>query len=136
MKNRFGLIVVFVTLAVAVAGCSLGGLIGDSGDSGDSSSTSEKSGETSGDKKSTSSSSSGKVLDSGIPECDELAKYVNDNTEEIEGSLVGKAVLYMYRNTILKAIEDGTEKMSDEEKEKFGEICAKSLKQLKENESN
>lgn len=129
MKNKFGIMLVVVTLGFAVLGCGLGDMIGGSdSESGDSSSTS-------GDKKSTSSSSSGEVLNSGIPECDELAKYVNDNSEEIEGSLVGKAILYVYKNTILKAIEDGTEKMNDEEKKKFGEVCAKSLQQLKENES-
>ncbi len=119
-------------LILAVAGCSLGGLTGSDEKSSDP--KTEKSEKETSDGK-TEKSSSEEVLNSGIPKCDELAKYVNDNTEEIEGSLVGKAILLVYKNTILKSIEEGTEKMSDEEKEKFSEVCEKSLTQLKENES-
>lgn len=131
MKNKLSVLVMLAALFLAVAGCSLGGLTG----SDDESSSSDTTTEESKDGESKSSGSGEDVLNSGIAECDELAKYVNDNSEEIEGTLVGKMIILMYKNTILKAIEDGTEKMSDEEKEKFGEICAKSLKQLKENES-
>ncbi len=130
MKNKFGLILVSAALFLAVAGCTFDRLTG--GSDGESGQKTEESKDTSDTKKSSSSSKS--VLDSGIPECDELAKYVDDNAEEIEGSIVGKAIILMYKNSILKAIEDGTEKMSDEEKKKFGEICTKTLEQLKENE--
>lgn len=132
MKNKSGLILILAVLFLAVAGCSLDRFTGGDSESGDSGTKTEESKD--GSETTKSSESSTEVLDSGIPECDELAKYVNDNSEEIEGSLVGKAIMLVYKNTILKAIEDGTEKMDDEEKKKFGEICAKTLKELKESQ--
>ena len=134
MKNKLSAILVLFALVLAVAGCSLGGLTGGSdGDSGDSSSTTSE-GKDSSDKSSSSSSSSGeKVLDSGIQECDDLAQYIEDNSEEIEGSLIGKGIVTFYKNYILKSIEEGVKDMSEEEKKKLGESCAKTLRQLKEN---
>lgn len=131
MKNKLSLVLVLAALFLIVAGCSLDSITGG-GDSGDSSSKSEDS--KKGSDSSKSSSSSGDVLNSGIPECDELAQYVEDNSEEIEGSIVGKAIMLMYKNTILKAIEEGAKDMNDEQKKEMGETCAKTLKQLKESQ--
>ena len=128
MKNKFTLILIILALFITVAGCSLGGLMGGD-DSSETGSTTEESGDKS-DKKSTSSG--GDVLDSGIAECDELAKYVNDNAEEIESTFVGKALVLVYKNTVLNAIEEGFEKMDEKQKENWKKICTKSLKELKE----
>ncbi|MDH3493296.1 MAG: hypothetical protein OEM82_07080 [Acidobacteriota bacterium] len=132
MKNKFGLVLVIGALFLIVAGCSLDSITGGGGESGDSSSKSEDA--KKGSDSSKSSSSSGDVLNSGIPECDELAQYVEDNSEKIEGSIVGKAIMLMYKNTILKAIEEGAKDMDDEQKKKMGETCAKTLKELKESQ--
>lgn len=132
MKNKLSGLVVVLALFLVVAGCSLSSFT-DSDESGKDGAKTEES-KSGGDK--SSSSSSEDVLNSGIPECDELAKYVNDNAEEIEGSIVGKAIMYMYKNTILKSLEESAEKMDDEGKKKMGEVCAKTMKQLKENTEN
>ncbi len=128
MKNKLSVIVVFLVLLVAGLGCSLDRFTGSGDESGESGTKTEEA-KKDGEK---SSSSSEEVLNSGIPECDELAKYVNDNAEEIEGSFVGKAIILMYKNTILKSLEESAGKMNEEEKKKMGEVCAKTLKQLQE----
>lgn len=130
MKNKLSLVLVLAALFLIVAGCSLDSITGGGEESGDT--QTEKAKEGSDSEK--SSSSSTEVLNSGIPECDELAQYVEDNSEKIEGSIVGKAIMLMYKNTILKAIEDGAKDMNDEQKKKMGETCAKTLKQLKESQ--
>jgi len=131
MKNKLSGLIVLVALFIAVTGCSLGGLTGSGDESG------EKGAKSEGTKIGTEKkSSSEEVLNSGIAECDELAKYVNDNSEEIEGTFVGKAIILMYKNTILKSLEESAEKMDAEQKKKMGEVCAKTLTQLKENASN
>ena len=128
-KNR---LTVFLSLSLVVfvaLDCGLGGLFGgsDTGSTKDSSTES-----SSGDaKKPTEAKPSGEVVKVGIPECDEVATYINDNSEEIEGSIILRGIVYMYKNYILKHIKDGIEKMDDEQKKKFAEICSKTLKDLK-----
>lgn len=120
-KNRLTIFLSLSLVVFVVLGCGFGGLFGGS----DTESTS-------GDaKKQTEAKPSGDVVKVGIPECDEVATYINDNSEEIEGSIILRGIVYMYKNYILKHIKDGIEKMDDEQKKKFAEICSKTLKDLK-----
>jgi len=130
MKNRLSLVLMLLALVLVVGGCSLGGLMGGD-ETSDSGSKSEESSTKDTAKKSSSSSES--PLNSGIESCDELAKFVNDNEEEIESTWTGKALLLAYKNYVLTSIEDGIEKMDDEGKKKLDEVCTKTLKELKEN---
>ena len=115
--------VLSITLVLFIAmGCSLGGLIGSDSDTKKSLDSKENS----------ESKSAGETIKVGILECDELATYIDDNSEEIEGSFATKAIIYFYKNYILDSIKEGVEKMSDEEKEKVAKACTKTLKQLKE----
>lgn len=132
MKNKFSGLIVLMILLLVVAGCSLDRFTGSGEKSGEGDTKTEESQSDSGKK----SSSSEEVLNSGIPECDELAKYVNDNSEEIESTFVGKAIILMYKNTILKSLEESADKMDAEQKKKMGEVCAKTLTQLKEDAEN
>lgn len=104
-------------------GCNLGGFMGGSDD--------EATKESSDPAKKTEAVPSGEVVKVGIPECDELATYINDNSEEIEGSIVARGIVYLYKNMILDSIREGIEKMDDEQKAKLGGTCAKSLEDLK-----
>ena len=129
MKNNLTIILALSVIFFVAAGCGLTDRFTGGSDSGDSSSSSSES----GDSKSSSTSSSGEVIKIGITECDELATFINDNSEEIEGSIVAKGIVYLYKNMILENIKEGVEKMSDEDKVKVGKACAKSLEDLKKN---
>ncbi|REJ78211.1 MAG: hypothetical protein DWQ47_01750 [Acidobacteria bacterium] len=128
MKNRFGSLAVLLLLLALVLGCNFGSLTG-SGDSesgsGDSSSSSSESSET-------SSSSDGDLVEVGIPECDELATYINDRAETIgEESIVVRGIVEMYKQTIFSGLKESVEKMDDKQKEQMAENCKKSLENLK-----
>lgn len=127
MKNTVtvGLSLTFVLLIAL--GCGLGGLTGGS-DSGTSKDGTKKTGDST---EITEKAPSGEVVKVGIPECDELATYINDNTEKIEGSIIARGIVYLYKNMILNNVKEGIEKMSDEDKAKLGKACAKSLEDLK-----
>ena len=129
MKNKLTIILALCAVFFAAVGCGLTDRFTGSDSDGDSTSSSSKS----GDSKSSSSSSSDEVIKVGIAECDELATYINDNSEEIEGSIIAKGIVYLYKNMILENIKEGVEKMSDEDKAKVDKACAKSLKDLKKN---
>ncbi len=119
----------------AATGCGMIDYIGSS-ESDKSTTTKPSDSDSTSDstaKKRKEAAPSGEILEVGITDCDELVTYVNDNTEEIEGSYVGKALLYFYRNTILKSLQDGVGKMNDKEKQKWAEICTKTLKDIKKN---
>jgi hypothetical protein len=132
MKNKFTVLLALSLVLIITLGCSFGGLFGGS-DSKESSSSSEK--------KDTSSSSSekkkevtpsGDIVKVGIPECDELATYINDNAEAIgEESIVVRGIVEMYKQTIFSNMRDSVEKMNDEQKAKMGENCKKALENLK-----
>ena len=117
-----------LTLVLLIAmGCSLGGLTGGSDE------TSKDSTSKSGDStKKSEAEPSGEVIKIGIPECDELATYINDNSDEIEGSILARGIVYVYKNMILSSVKENIEKMSDEDKQKVADACSKSMKQLKE----
>ncbi len=126
MRNKFTFLLAISLILFIAVGCSF---IGSSDE------VSEDSSGKSGDSKTTETKKeaapSGEVLKVGIPECDELVTYVNDNTEEIESSYAGKAALYFYKNYVLESIREGVEKASDEEKIKLAKTCKKSLEDLK-----
>jgi len=127
MKNKFGFLTVLALLLTLALGCSLGGLTGgsDETESGDSTSSSEKSSD-SGD------SASGDLVKVGIPECDELATYINERAETIgEESIVVRGIIEMYKQTIFSGLKESVEKMDDEQKAKMAENCTKSLENLK-----
>ena len=128
-KNRLTIFLSLSLVVFVVLGCGFGGLFGGSETESTKDSSTES---TSGDaKKPTEAKPSGEVVKVGIPECDEVATYVNDNSEEIEGSVILRTIVYIYKNVVLKQIKDGIEKMDDEQKKKFAEICSKTLKDLK-----
>ncbi|MDQ3635972.1 MAG: hypothetical protein M3405_15935 [Acidobacteriota bacterium] len=131
MKNKFTILLSLSLILFVAMGCGMIDYIGSS-DSGETT-LDKTSDSTSTSEKKKEATPSGEKIIVGITECDELATYVNDNTEEIEGSYVGKALMYFYRNTILKSLQDGVGKMNDEEKKKWADVCTKTLKDLKEN---
>lgn len=130
MKNKVSLLLGISLILFVTIGCSLGGLTGS--DKEKSKDVTVEKSESSDSSSNDSSSSSNEEIKIGIPECDEMATYINDNSEEIEGSLVARGIVYVYKNLILSNIKEGVEKMDEKEKQKLGEACAKSLKQLKE----
>ncbi len=130
MKNRLTLFLALALVLFVAIGCSLGGLSGtdESGskDSRGSSTDGEKTTE-----KQTEAEPSGDVVKVGIPECDEVATYINDNAEEIEGSIILRGIVYIYKNVVLVNIKDGIEKMDEKERKKMAEVCERTLKDLK-----
>lgn len=129
MKNKFGFFAALLVLLALVLGCGLGGLTGsDEGESGQSSESSSSEGE-----KKTPVEPSGEVVEIGIPECDEVATFINDNTEEIEGSYLLRGIVYVYKNYVLENLREGVKNMSEEEKEKAARVCTKTLEDLKKN---
>ncbi|MCO6511623.1 MAG: hypothetical protein J5I65_12610 [Aridibacter famidurans] len=127
MKNRFALLSVLALLLLVVLGCGLGGLVG-SGDSesgsGDSSSTSDGS--------SDSGSSAGDLVKVGIPECDEFAQYINEQSETIgEDSWAARAIVEMYKQSIFRGLKESVEKMNDEEKAKMADTCKQAFENVK-----
>ena len=132
MKNRITLLLSLALVLFIAVGCGLGGLVGsDESPTKDSSSKPADSKESADSTEKTEKEPSGEEIKVGIKECDELATYINDNSEEIEGSIVARGIVYVYKNWILGKIKEGVEKMSEEEKAKMGEACAKSFEQLK-----
>lgn len=130
MKNRFTVLFVLLTIFLVAAGCSLGGWMGsDEPESGSGDSTSTSDG-TSDSKK---SSGSGELVEVGIPECDELATYINEQAETIgEESIVVRGIVEMYKQTIFSGLKESVEKMDDKQKAQMAENCKKSLDNLKE----
>lgn len=127
MKNRFALLSVLTVLLVVVLGCSLGGLTG-SGDSESGSGDSSSSGSSD-----SGSDSGGELVKVGIPECDELATYINEKAETIgEESIVVRGIVEMYKQTIFSGLKESVEKMDDKQKAQMAENCKKSLENLKE----
>ncbi len=129
MKNKITLLFVISLILFVVIGCSFGGLGGSDKERSGSSTT--KSGDSESTDLKPPVEPSGEIVKVGIPECDEIATFINDNSEEIEGSYLAKGIVLFYKNMIVGSIKDGVEKMSDEEKQKVGEACKKSLDQLK-----
>lgn len=128
MKNRFTLLSVLLVLLVLVLGCSLGGLTG----SGESESGSGESSSSSGSSDG-GSDSSGELVEVGIPECDELATYINERAETIgEENIVVRGIVEMYKQTIFSGLKESVEKMDDKQKAQMAENCKKSLENLKE----
>jgi hypothetical protein len=129
MKNKVTYLLALGLFLFVVLGCSFGGLIGSS----DETAKKDQSGKTA--DATTEKEPSGEVVKVGIPECDEIATYINDNSEEIEGSIIAKGIVYIYKNMILENIREGVENMSEEEKTKVAKACKKSLEDLKKNMS-
>jgi hypothetical protein len=132
MKNKLTVLLAVSLVLSITLGCSLGGLIGSS-ETKESSSSGDRKDTSSGSEKKKEATPSGEVVKVGIQECDELATFINDNSEEIEGSIVLRGILYAYKNYVLESLKEGIEKMSDEEKAKAARSCKKALEQLKEN---
>ena len=128
MKNSVSVVLSLTLVLMIALGCSLGGLTGGS----DSETTKDSTGKRGDSTEQTEKEPSGEVIKVGIPECDELATYINDNSEEIEGSLLARGIVYVYKNMILNNVKESVEKMSEEDKKKVADACAKSMKQLKE----
>lgn len=127
MKNRFTIFLSLILVLFVALGC---GLTDRLTGSKDESSPKTESGETkTSDSK---SGSTGEVVKVGIPECDELATYLNDNAEVIgKESIVVRGIVEMYKQTIFSNLRDSVEKMNDEEKAKYGENCKKALENVK-----
>ncbi|MGI8670605.1 MAG: hypothetical protein ACR2J3_12300 [Aridibacter sp.] len=126
MKNKFTVLFAMCLVLFVTIGCSFIG-----SDEEVSKDSSGKSGDTKTSETKKEAAPSGEVIKVGIPECDELVTYVNDNTEEIESSYAGKAALYFYKNYILESIREGVGNASDEEKAKSAKTCKTSLEDLK-----
>ena len=129
MKNRLTLFLALAMVLFVAVGCSLGSLIGS--DESSTKDSSSKSADSKDSTEKTENEPSGDVIKVGIPECDEIATYINDNSEAIDGSYAARAAVYLYKNYILENIREGVEKMSDKEKEKWAKACAKSLEEIK-----
>ncbi len=137
MKNKYTLFLSLAFVLFLVLGCSFSGLTGSEKESTkDSSSKSADSEKSTDSETKTEAEPSGDVITIGIPECDEIATYINDNSEEIEGSYAARAIVYLYKNYILENIREGVEKMDDKEKEKWAKACSKSLEDLKKKLKN
>ncbi len=130
MKNKMTILMSLSLVLFIALGCSFGGLIGGSDTEETSKSDTKDSTSTASEKKK-EAEPSGEVVKVGIAECDELATYINDNSEEIEGSIIVKGIVEVYKQTFLKNLRDSVDKMSEEEKKKFAEVCSKSLENLK-----
>lgn len=131
MKNRSTLFASMCLLMLVALGCSFGNPFG-SGEtgSGEASETSEPA--DPGSKTDGEAAPSGEIVEVGIAECDELATYINDNAEAIgEESIVVRGIVELYKQTIFSNLRDSVKNMSDEEKRKMGENCAKALENLK-----
>ncbi len=126
MENKFTVLVAMCIVLFVAVGCSFIG-----SDDEVSKDSSGKSGNSKISETKKEVAPSGEVIKVGIPECDELVTYVNDNTEEIESSYAGKAALYFYKNYILESMREGVENASDEEKTKLAKTCKKSLEDLR-----
>lgn len=130
MKNKLTVFLALSLVLFVAIGCNFGGLIGS--DKKQSKDSTSKSGDaTSTGDKQTEAEPSGEVVKIGIPECDELATYINDNSEAIEGSIIARGLVYVYKNMIVENIKEGVGKMNDEEKAKMAKVCTKSLDDLK-----
>lgn len=127
MKNRLTILLALILIVIVALGC---GLTDRLTGSKDESEPTTESGETkTSDSK---SESTGEVVKVGIPECDELATYLNDNAEEIgKESIVVRGIVEMYKQTIFSNLRDSVEKMNDEEKAKYAENCKKALENVK-----
>lgn len=131
MKNRFALISSMMLLFLVAAACSLGGLTGSS--DSDSGGGDSKGGSDSSSSSSSSSGGSGELVKVGIPECDELATYINERAETIgKDSYVIRGIVEMYKQTIFSNLKESVEKMDDKQKARTAENCKKSLKNLKD----
>ena len=127
MKNRITIFISLVLILFVALGCGLTDRLTGSKDDGGSKTESGETKTTDAKKGST-----GEVVKVGIPECDELATYLNDNAEEIgKGSIVVRGIVEMYKQTIFSNLRDSVEKMNDEEKTKAGENCKKALENVK-----
>ena len=131
MKNKLTFASAIILLLALALGCSLGGLVGGGDSEGGDSSTSKDKTVKKGE-----ATPSGEIVKIGIPECDELATYINDNSEKIEGSIVARGIVYVYKNWIIENVKEGVAKMDDEEKAKAAKVCAKSLEDLKKSVEN
>ncbi len=130
MRNKFTVLLSMVLVLFVAMGCSFGGLFG--GSDGESRTSRSADSKSKGERtENTEKEPSGEIVEIGIKECDELATYVNDNSEEIEGSYAARAIVYVYKNWIIAKVKEGVENMSEEDKAKLGEACAKSFEQLK-----
>lgn len=127
MKNKFTVLFAMCIVLLVTIGCSFIG--SDEEVSKDSSSKSSdiKSSET---KK--EAEPSGEIVEVGIPECDELATYMNDNSEKIsKENIVVQGIVEYIKQSIFSNLRDSVKQMSDEEKAKTGQNCKKALENLK-----
>lgn len=135
MRNKLTVLLALSFVLFVAIGCNFGGILGT--DEEDSKDATSKSTESTSDDSSAETKKeavpSGEVIKVGIEECDELATYINDNSEKIEGSYAARAVVYLYKNYILENIKEGVESMTDEEKEKWAKSCKKTMEDLRKN---
>jgi hypothetical protein len=134
MKNRFTFLSAILVVILIALGCSLGGLMGgkDSETPKDGTTKTENGSDSS--SSSPDSEGSGELVKVGIPECDELATYINDRAETIgKESIVVRGIVEMYKQTIFSGLKESVEKMDDKQKEQTAENCRRSLENLKKN---
>ena len=135
MRNKLTVLIALSLVLFVAMGCSLGGITGSDEDvtkDATSKSSDSKSGDSSSEPKK-EAEPSGEVIKVGIPECDEVATYINDNSEAIDDSYAAKAIVYLYKNYALETIKENVETMSDEDKAKMARSCKKTMEDLKKN---
>ncbi len=150
MRNKLTVLLVLSLVLFVVIGCNLGGLMGskDSSEKTQSNTANTESADsptsdtTSADSKSTDTDStksdktdasdSGDIVKVGIAECDELATYINNNSEAIgQENIVVRGIVEMYKQTIFSNLRDSAKDMNEEQKTKMGENCKTALDNLK-----
>lgn len=129
MKNSATVVLSLTMVLLVAMGCSLGGLTGGGSDSETSKESTKKSGDST---ETTEKAPSGEKIEIGIKECDELATYINDNSEELEGNLITRGIMLYVKNKVLGDLKESVAKMNDEEKAKSADACKKALTQLKD----
>lgn len=131
MKNKLAIIFVLGLVLLVVIGCSFGSFSSSKDETPKDSKT--ESTDSTTDETTKEKPASGEVVEVGIPECDELATYINDNSEAIGNeSIVVQGIVELYKQTIFSNLRDSVKNMNDEDKKKMGENCKKALDNLKE----
>ncbi len=133
MKNKLTLIGALLMVVAIALGCSLDRFTGgsDSEAPKDGTTKTEKGSDPSN---SSDSGGSGELVEVGIPECDELATYINERAETIgKESIVVRGIVEMYKQTIFSGLKESVEKMDEKQKEQTAENCRRSLENLKKN---
>lgn len=132
MKNKITVLLALSLVMFVAIGCGIGNLLGSKEETSTSKDSGSKSAESTTEGKK-EVEPSGKIVEIGITECDELATYINDNAEAIGSeSIVVRGIVEMYKQTIFSKLRDSVKEMTDEQKTKTAANCKKAFENLKE----